>query len=340
MLLILEKGSGRDALERVVREAEGRGLTAHVLPGGDRVAVALAGAAAAAAPEFAALPGVDRAVVLDRPYRLAAREARPEGTSFLVGATRIGGGALTLCAGPCAVETEAQIVTTARLLKAAGADLLRGGAFKPRTSPYTFQGLGETALRHLAKAREETGLPVVTEAVDEASFERVEAYADVVQIGARSMQNFGLLRRAGRSRLAVFLKRGIAARLDDLLAAAEYVLQQGNPRVILCERGIRTFEDHSRFTLDLGLVPAVKERSHLPVFVDPSHATGHRAWVPAMARAAAAAGADGLMLEVHPEPECALSDGGQSMLPAAFASLVGELRAVAACCSRGAVSQP
>jgi 3-deoxy-7-phosphoheptulonate synthase len=268
-------------------------------------------------------------VAVERGARLASRDARAEDTSFTVGTVRIGGGGLVVCAGPCAVESEEQILSVARFLRGVGADLLRGGAYKPRTSPYSFRGLGREGLLLLARAREATGLPVVTEAIDEESLELCEQHADVVQIGARNMQNFALLRRAGRGKLPVFLKRGMSATLDELLLSAEHVLNEGNPRVILCERGIRTFSTHSRYTLDLSVVPAAQEATHLPIFVDPSHATGKSRRVASMALAAAAAGAAGVMLEVHPRPGEAMSDGSQAMAPAAFASLVSELRAIA-----------
>lgn len=241
-----------------------------------------------------------------------------------------------MIAGPCAVETAEQILETARLMKLAGADALRGGAFKPRSSPYSFQGLGKEGLVLLAKAREATGLAIVTEAVDEASLELVGEFADVVQIGARNMQNYELLKRVGRLRKPVLLKRGLSATLEDLLLSAEYVLAEGNPDVILCERGIRTFSRHSRYTLDLSVVPAARSLSHLPIVVDPSHAVGRSDRVPSMARAAVAAGADGVMIEVHPVPGEALSDGRQALLPQQSADLIAQLRAIAAIVSRKA----
>ncbi|MCP3979897.1 MAG: 3-deoxy-7-phosphoheptulonate synthase [bacterium] len=271
------------------------------------------------------VPGVDLAVPSTRVPRRVLREFHPCDTTVNVGPIKIGQGQLTLIAGPCAVENEEQLLPLAQRLAESGAHLLRGGAYKPRTSPYDFQGLGEPALRLLARAREQTGLPIVTEAVDEASLERVVEYADVVQIGARNMHNFALLKRAGRCGRPVFLKRGFSATLEDLLLAAEYVLDAGNPDVILCERGIRTFSDHSRFTLDLAILPRLAELSHLPVFVDPSHASGRASSVAPLALAAVAAGADGVMLEVHPEPERALSDGVQSLRPDQFPALAAEL---------------
>jgi 3-deoxy-7-phosphoheptulonate synthase len=285
---------------------------------------------------FERLTGVARAIPVSQPFKLASREMKPEDTVVKVGSRAIGDGGLFVIAGPCAVETGEQVLETARLMKLAGADALRGGAFKPRSSPYSFQGLGKEGLVHLAKAREATGLPIVSEAVDQASLELVEEYADVVQIGARNMQNYELLKHAGRLSKPVLLKRGMSATLEDLLLSAEYVLAQGNPEVILCERGIRTFSRHNRYTLDLSVVPAARDLSHLPIFVDPSHATGRRDRVPAMARAAVAAGADGVMIEIHPSPDQALCDGRQALLPHEGADLIAQLRAIAAIVARRA----
>ncbi len=335
MLIVMKQGSAPADLERVVGVVRDLGFVAQVVPGAARVAVAVTGNTAPIDPLlFEGLPGVARAVPVTRPGRLAARESHPGDTQIRVGPVLIGGGSVVVVAGPCAVETEAQLIETARAVKLHGANMLRGGAYKPRSSPYSFQGLGREGLRLLAAAREETGLPVISEAVDEASLDAVAEHADVVQIGARSMQNYPLLRQAGRCGRPVFLKRGMSATLDDLLLSAEYVLSEGNPDVILCERGIRTFSDHSRFTLDLSVVPAAQEATHLPIFVDPSHATGVRSRVAAMALAALAAGADGIMVEVHPEPVRALSDGPQALLPDAFGALVRDLRALSAVLGR------
>ena len=329
MLIVMKSGGTREDVERVLRVAERYGCEARSIPMDARSAVSLSGYDRAPDPAvFEDLPGVARVTAESRPHGWPRPPSFPDGTRITLGSTTIGDGSLTLIAGPCAVEQEEQLVPLARALKEAGADLLRGGAYKPRTSPYDFQGLGEPGLRMLALAREETGLPVVTEAVDEASLELVEAYADVIQIGARNMQNYALLKRAGRSRLPVFLKRGMSAGLEDLLMAAEYVLNEGNPAVMLCERGIRTFSTHSRYTLDLSIVPLLKQRCHLPVFVDPSHSSGRRESVGPLARAAIAGGVDGLMVEVHPDPDRALCDGPQSLLPGEFVSLVRELRAL------------
>jgi 3-deoxy-7-phosphoheptulonate synthase len=247
----------------------------------------------------------------------------------LVNGVAVGGEEIVLCGGPCSVESREQILESARAVKAAGGELLRGGAYKPRTSPYSFQGLAEEGLRYLAEAREETGLGIVTEAIDTETFELVEAYADCIQIGARNMQNFSLLRRAGRSRKPVLLKRGMSSTLEEFLMAAEYILSEGNYKVILCERGVRTFADHTRNTLDLSIVPAVQILSHLPIIVDPSHGTGKRDKVIPMALASIAAGASGLIVEVHPAPERALSDGYQSLNPIEFAEMADECRAIA-----------
>jgi 3-deoxy-7-phosphoheptulonate synthase len=330
MIILMRSAAPGEDLHRVVREAEATGLRADVLEfGGNRI-VALSGDAPADPARFESLPGVAQVVGGAGPFRLAAREARPEGTVVRAAGVPIGAGECVVIAGPCAVESEVQLLETARFVRQHGARLLRGGAFKPRTSPYSFQGLGLPALRLLAKAREETGLGIVTEALDEGSLAAVEEVADVIQIGTRNMHNAGLLRAAARTGKPILLKRGMAATLEELLMAAEYVLAEGNPDVVLCERGIRTFSRHSRYTLDLSVIPAAHELSHLPIVVDPSHATGRRDRVAPMARAAVAAGADGLLLEVHPTPERSRSDGPQALLPAQFAALVPELRALAA----------
>jgi 3-deoxy-7-phosphoheptulonate synthase len=329
MLVVMKRDCPASEVDRVLRVVEELGLEGHPLPLRDRTAISVTRGPKPFDPGLVArLPGVARVLPLSRPARRAGREDHAEDTVVEVAGRRVGGGGLTLIAGPCAVESEEQIVSVARAVRDAGADLLRGGAYKPRTSPYSFQGLGPEGLHMLAAAREETGLPIVTEAVDEASLERVVRHADVVQIGARNMQNFALLRAVGRAGLPVLLKRGLSASLEDLLLSAEYVMSEGNGDVILCERGIRTFADHSRYTLDLSIVPALHELSHLPVLVDPSHGTGTREYVAPMARAAVAAGADGVMIEVHAAPHEALCDGPQALEPARFATLAGELRAL------------
>jgi len=336
MLIVMKKGATQDELDRVSRAVRSMGFQAHVQEGSVRASISITGNLKPIDPSrFESFPGVVDVVPIGPPYSLAARENKPDDTRVRIGSRGVaGGGGVFIVAGPCAVENEEQLLTTAHFMKSAGADALRGGAFKPRSSPYSFQGLGRQGLELLAKAREATGLPIISEALDEASLELVDAYADVVQIGARNMQNYSILKRAGRLKRPILIKRGISATLEDLLLAAEYVLAEGNPDVILCERGIRTFSQHSRYTLDLSLVPAAREATHLPVFVDPSHATGHRDRVPSMSRAAVAAGAAGIMIEVHPSPEHALSDGRQALVPAQAAELIAQLREIATIVSR------
>jgi len=330
MLVVMDRQSTAAQVDSVVRRIEALGFRAHPIPGELRVAIGITGNAGPLDPgEFEALPGVLQAIPVTRPYKLVSREVKSEDTTIEVGGHVIGGGTFTVIAGPCAVESESQCLQAARAVQAAGAQLLRGGAWKPRTSPYSFQGLGEEGLRILDVARRETGLPVVTEALDEESMDLAEKYADVIQIGARNMQNFSLLRRAGRASRPVFLKRGMAATLEELLMAAEYIVAEGNYRVMVCERGVRSFGSHARNTLDLSVVPAVREQSHLPVFVDPSHGTGRRDKVGPLARATLAVGADGLMVEVHPDPMQARSDGPQALLPEQFLDLMTLLRAMA-----------
>jgi 3-deoxy-7-phosphoheptulonate synthase len=317
-------------IARVREKIETLGFQAHVIPGEQRTAIGITGNSGPVDPaEFEDLPGVAEAIRVSKAYKLVSRETKPENTVVTVNGVRVGDGATVFCGGPCAVESQEQILESARAVKAAGGELLRGGAYKPRTSPYSFQGLGEAGLRYLAEARAETGLGIVTEAVDVETFDLVEQYADCVQIGARNMQNFSLLRRAGRSRKPVLLKRGMSSTLEEFLMAAEYILAEGNYNVILCERGVRTFADHTRNTLDLSVIPAVQTLSHLPIIVDPSHGTGKRDKVLPLSLAAVAVGAAGLIVEVHPTPEHALSDGYQSLDPAQFAELARACRAVA-----------
>jgi len=317
-------------IANVCAKIQSLGFRAHVMPGAERTAVGITGNhGPVPAAEFEGLAGVAEAIPVSKPYKLVSREVKPDNTVVEVAGAQVGGGELAFCAGPCAVESRDQILASARAVKAAGAQLLRGGAYKPRTSPYSFQGLAEEGLKYLAEAREETGLGIVTEAVDVETFDLVEKYADCIQIGARNMQNFSLLRRAGRARKPILLKRGMSSTLEEFLMAAEYILSEGNYQVILCERGVRTFADHTRNTLDLSVVPAVQSLSHLPIIVDPSHGTGKRDKVLPMALAAVAAGAAGLIVEVHPNPDRALSDGYQSLYPDQFAELADECRAVA-----------
>jgi 3-deoxy-7-phosphoheptulonate synthase len=330
MLVVMRQDATPKEIEGVVAAIEARGFKAHPIPGAQRTAIGITGNKGALdAPIFESLPGVLEVIPVSHAYKLVSREVKAEDSIIDVGGVKVGASGLVLVAGPCAVESREQTLTVARAIKKAGAHLLRGGAFKPRTSPYSFQGLGLEGLKILADARKETGLPVVTEAVDPEGVDAVEEYADVIQIGARNMQNFSLLKRAGRSRKPVLLKRGMSATLEEFLMSAEYILAEGNYQVILCERGVRTFSDFSRNTLDLAIVPAVKKISHLPILVDPSHGTGRREKVAPLSRAAAAVGADGLLVEVHHDPDRALSDGPQSITPEMFEDLVRELKQIA-----------
>lgn len=329
MLVVMSKRATSEDIDAVVTAIQGKGYTARPIPGGERMAIGiLHNEGAVDASYFLGLPGVRDVIPVTRPYKLAGREFQPEGTIIHVGDVAIGDGHLTLIAGPCAVESEAQCLTIARKVKDAGAHLFRGGAFKPRTSPYSFQGLGEEGLRILARVRDETGLPVVTEALDHEVFDLVQEYADVIQIGARNMQNYSLLRRAGRSHKPILLKRGMSATIEEWLMAAEYILEGGNTQVILCERGVRTFAHHSRNTLDLSAVSVVLKESHLPVIVDPSHAGGRRDQVIPLSRAAVGVGAHGLIVEVHHAPDEALSDGAQSLYPEQFEVLCRQIRSI------------
>ncbi len=330
MLVVMRQGATAEEIRGVVRAIEARGFRAHPIPGAQRTAIGITGnRGALEAPLFESLPGVLEVIPVTHAYKLVSREVKGENTVVSVGGVKVGGPELVLVAGPCAVESAEQMLSVAQSVKEAGAHLLRGGAFKPRTSPYSFQGLGEEGLKILAEARAATGLPVITEAVDVEGVDLVERFADAIQIGARNMQNFSLLRRAGRAKKPVILKRGMSATLEEFLLSAEYILSEGNYDVVLCERGVRTFSDFSRNTLDLSVVPAVKNISHLPILVDPSHGTGRRDKVAPLSRAAVAVGADGLMVEVHHDPDAALSDGPQSITPETFSSLVRDLRQIA-----------
>jgi 3-deoxy-7-phosphoheptulonate synthase len=329
MLVVMDKAATPAQIEAVINIVERNGFKARPIPGGERVSIGVLNNDGPVNPDlFLGLPGVKDAVAVTKPYKLVGREFQPEDTVVRLGDVAIGGGVPVVMAGPCAIESEAQALTIGRAVRAAGAQIFRGGAFKPRTSPYSFQGMGEAGLKIMATVREETGLPIVTEVMDEGTFDLVEAYADIIQIGTRNMQNFSLLRRAGRAGKPILLKRGMSATLDEWLMAAEYILEGGNTDVILCERGVRTFVRHSRNTLDLSAVPVVKKESHLPIIVDPSHAAGRRDQVPHLARGAIATGADGLMVEVHHAPEEALSDGAQSLLPEQFAHLCKQVAAL------------
>ncbi len=335
MLIVMEQGVSDEQVARVVETIEGMGLRAHPIPGALRTAIGITGNKGPLDPaEFEILPGVVRAIPVTQPFKLVSREVKHEDSVITVAGRRIGGPSFAVVAGPCAVESAEQTLEVAHRVKAAGAHFLRGGAFKPRTSPYSFQGMGEEGLKILARARAETGLPIVTEALDTDSVDLVAEYADVIQIGARNMQNFSLLRRVGRLRRPVMLKRGMSATIDELLMSAEYIAAEGNYDIVLCERGVRTFSNHTRNTLDLSAVPAVKRLSHLPILVDPSHGTGRRDNVAPLARAGAAVGADGVMIEVHAHPERALSDGPQALYPDQFDVLMNDLRAIASLVGR------
>jgi 3-deoxy-7-phosphoheptulonate synthase len=331
MLVMMKLHATKEEIDAVCRKIEAMGFKPHPIPGSMRTAIGITGnQGPIEAAAFESLPGVGECVPVSKPYKLVGRELKEETTIVDLGdGVRIGSTELAVIAGPCAVETREQARTIAAAVSAAGARLFRGGAYKPRTSPYSFQGLAEEGLQILAEVRKDFGLKIVTEAIDVESVDLVERYADVIQIGARNMQNFSLLKRAGRSRRPVLLKRGISATLDELLMAAEYILSEGNYNVILCERGIRTFADHTRNTLDLSVIPAVQRLSHLPIIVDPSHGTGRREKVIPLSRAAIAVGADGLIVEVHHQPEAALSDGNQSIQPPEFEQLMKEIRQIA-----------
>jgi 3-deoxy-7-phosphoheptulonate synthase len=331
MLLVMKKSATDHQVQAVVSAVEKRGYTARPIPGGDRVSIGiLYNKGSVDAGHFLGLDGIKEVIPVTKPYKLVSREFRHENTQIRIGDAVFGNGTMPVIAGPCAVENQQQVLAIAKTVKKAGAKLFRGGAFKPRTSPYSFQGLGNKGLEYLVRVREETGLPVVTEVMDVDTFDAVEACADVIQIGTRNMQNFCLLRRAGKSKKPVILKRGMSALLQEWLMAAEYIMEEGNPNVILCERGIRTFVRHSRNTLDLSVVTAVKKESHLPVIVDPSHAAGIRDQVIPLAYASAALGADGLMIEVHDHPDEALSDGAQSLYPKQFGTLMEKMAAIRA----------
>ena len=336
MLVVMEHGATPEQVAGVVRLIEELGYQARPMPGSQRTAIGLVGNdGRIEGSRFETLPGVAQVIHVTKPYKQASREWHPENTVVTIApGVHVGGDDIVLIAGPCSVESEEQILSAARAVRAAGASCLRGGAFKPRSSPYSFQGLGKRGLEMLALAKRETGLAIVTEAMDDEGAELVAEYADCIQIGARNMQNYSLLRTVGRLGKPVLLKRGLAATINDLLLSAEYVLNEGNEQVILCERGVRSFDTAARNMLDLTAIPIVHKLSHLPILADPSHGTGLRDKVIPMARAAVAAGADGILVEVHPNPERALSDGAQSLFPEQFAQLVGELRTIATAIGR------
>lgn len=341
MMIIMRTEATPAQIASVVARVEEQGLRAHISHGEERTIIgAIGDGRPVNRDQFVLLPGVDRVVPISRPYKLASREFIPQDSTFPLDGAEIKSGEVILIAGPCAVESRQQILESAYAVREAGAHALRGGAFKPRTSPYSFQGLEEAGLEMLAEARSLTGLPVVTEVMAPEQVPLVAKYADVLQIGARNMQNYALLHAAGESQSPVLLKRGFSASINELLMAAEYILSHGNTRVMLCERGIRTFETATRNTTDINAIPVLKSQTHLPVILDPSHGTGHWEYVNAIARAGIAAGADGLMVEVHPHPEDALSDGGQSLKPERFIELVNQVKAIAEAMGRSLAKQP
>lgn len=329
MLIVMKPGAAQSDVERVIEIVEHLGFRAHSMPGANRVAIGITGNRGAVDPaHFENLPGVADAIRVTKPYKLISRELRPEKSVIKVGSSSIGGDDLAIIAGPCAIESEKQVFEVARVVAASGAKFFRGGAFKPRTSPYAFQGMGEDGLKILAEVRDRFGLNIVTEAMDERGIDLVEKYGDCIQIGARNMQNFSLLKYAGQTRKPILLKRGLSATLDEFLLAAEYIMAEGNYSVILCERGIRTFANHARNTMDLSIVPAVHRMTHLPIIVDPSHGTGRNYMVNPLARAGVAVGADGLIIEVHPCPEEALCDGAQALTPEQYIELAEQMRLI------------
>jgi 3-deoxy-7-phosphoheptulonate synthase len=330
MLIVMTAHAGKTEVDNVVRVIEALGFRAHVMPGATRTAIGVTGNQGAVdLSHFENLPGVSEAIRVTKPYKLITLDLRPDRTVVDLGdGAKIGDGSLAIIAGPCAVENSKQAFAIADVVQRSGAKFFRGGAFKPRTSPYAFSGLGEAGLKILADIRKEFGLKIVSEALDEGNVDLVEKYADMIQVGARNMQNFTLLRRVGRSRLPVLLKRGMAATLEEWLLAAEYIMAEGNYNIVLCERGVRTFAQHTRNTLDLAAVPAVRKISHLPVIVDAAHGTGRSYMVTPLARAGVAVGADGLMIEVHGKPDEALSDGAQSLMFDEYEQMVREVRQI------------
>ena len=329
MLIVMKPEATDEQIEEVLATIRALGFKPHPMPGSTRTAIGITGNQGAIDPgHFELLAGVAEAIRVSKPYKLVGRDLKQEDTVVRVGNAEIGGPEPMIIAGPCAVESREQTLEIAEVVASTGVQFFRGGAFKPRTSPYSFQGLGEDGLKILAEVRDRYGMRIVTEVLDTETADLVEEYTDILQVGARNMQNFSLLRRMGQAHKPVMLKRGMAATLEELLLAAEYIMAEGNYNVILCERGVRTFADHTRNTLDLSIVPAVQNRSHLPIIVDPSHGTGKRHKVIPLARAAVAVGADGIMVEVHNHPEQALSDGPQSLLPEMFVQLVSDVRAI------------
>src|ERR1700733_12581786 len=337
MLVVMQAHATPEQVRAVCQKIEALGYRAHSIPGAERTAIGITGNKGEVEPgTLDEMTGVQGVIRVTKPYKLVSRDIKPDNTiiRFAGSDATIGGPGLAIIAGPCAIESREQAFAVAERVHRAGAQFFRGGAYKPRTSPYSFQGLGEEGLRIMAEVREQFGIRIVTEAIDNESLDLVEEYADVIQIGARNMQNFSLLKRAGRAKKPVLLKRGMSATLEEFLMAAEYILSEGNYNVALCERGVRTFADHTRNTLDLSIVPAVQRLSHLPILVDPSHGTGKRNKVTPLSRAAVAVGADGLMVEVHNRPDEALSDGPQSLFPDQFDELMAQVRPIAAVVGR------
>jgi len=327
MLVVMKNDATEAQVQAIIREIESMGYRGVPMPGAQRTAVCIIGNTGPVDDSrLLVMDGVKETIRVTKPYKLVSRETQPQSSVIAVGDIKIGGGKPVIMAGPCAVESEEQALTIARLVKKSGAQVFRGGAFKPRTSPYSFQGLGEEGLKILDRVRRETGLLIVTEATDHTNIELVERYADIIQIGARNMHNYSLLRRAGHASKPVLLKRSFAATVEELLMSAEYIISEGNNQVILCERGIRTFSDNTRNTLDLSAIPSIKEVSHLPIIVDPSHAAGRRDYVIPLSKGAIAVGADGLLVEVHHDPPHALSDGMQSLYPEQFEELMEEIK--------------
>ena len=337
MLVVMQAQATEDQISAVCKKIESLGYRAHSMPGAQRTAIGITGnKGEVEAGTLEEMPGVQEVIRVSKPYKLVSRDTKPDNTviKFPNSPVTIGGKDLAIVAGPCGIESRDQAFATAERVARAGAQFFRGGAYKPRTSPYSFQGLGEEGLKIMAEVRDRFGLLIITEAVDYESLDLVDQYADVIQIAARNMQNFSLLKRAGRARKPVLLKRGISATLEEFLMAAEYIMSEGNYNIVLCERGIRTFADHTRNTLDLSIVPAVQRLSHLPIIVDPSHGTGKRNKVTPLSRAAIAVGADGLIVEVHHDPDRALSDGMQSLYPDQFDALMQQVRQIAAVLGR------
>ncbi|MBW7959171.1 MAG: 3-deoxy-7-phosphoheptulonate synthase [Anaerolineae bacterium] len=330
MIVIMKADASMSEKSAVIARAEDYGFKVHLSDGKERTIIGVIGDSATINREqIERMSGVERVVPILKPFKLASREFKPDDTTFSLNGHTIGGNEIIVMAGPCSVESRSQIIETAIACKEAGAHVLRGGAFKPRTSPYAFQGMGEEGLKYLAEAREVTGMPIVTEVMEPALVPLVCEYADILQIGARNMQNYALLHAVGESQFPVLLKRGMSSLIEEWLMCAEYILSHGNTRVMLCERGIRTFETYTRNTFDINAIPVAKQLSHLPIIADPSHATGKWEYVAGAAKAAVAAGADGIIIEVHPRPEEAMSDGGQSLKPEKFAKLVTEMKAIA-----------